>query len=121
MEEPIADMLRGVLDGHVVLDRAIAERGRYPAIDVTRSISRSLPDAANAAENRLINLARQHMGAYAQAELMIQAGLYSNGSDAKIDSAIATRDALEGFIATQTDHDVAGSFRHLQRALSNVE
>ena len=46
MEEPVADILRGVLDGHVVMDRKIAERGRYPAIDLLRSVSRSLPDAA---------------------------------------------------------------------------
>ena len=117
MEEPVADMLRGVLDGHVVLDRTIAERGRFPAIDVTRSVSRSLPDAANAAENKLITLARQHMGAYAQAELMIQSGLYAHGSDAKIDDAIATRDALEGFVATQGDQGIVAGFRLLQRAL----
>ena len=117
MEEPVADMLRGVLDGHVVLDRAIAERGRFPAIDVTRSVSRSLPQAANAAENKLIKMAREHMGAYAQAELMIQAGLYSGGSDAKIDAAIATRDALEGFIAASSEHGIVDAFRQLQRAL----
>ncbi|CAG0910687.1 unnamed protein product, partial [Cyprideis torosa] len=46
MDEPIADMLRGVLDGHIVLDREIAERGRFPAIDLLRSVSRALPDAA---------------------------------------------------------------------------
>ncbi|MBU2992391.1 FliI/YscN family ATPase [Octadecabacter sp. 1_MG-2023] len=117
MEEPVADMLRGVLDGHVVLDRTIAERGRFPAIDVTRSVSRSLPDAANAAENKLIASARRHMGAYAQAELMIQSGLYANGSDQKIDDAIATHDALENFIAMQSDHGIVGAFRMLQRAL----
>ena len=54
MEEPVADILRGVLDGHVVLDRKIAERGRYPAIDLLRSVSRSLPEAATRAENALI-------------------------------------------------------------------
>ena len=100
-----------------MLDRTIAERGRFPAIDVTRSVSRSLPDAANAAENKLITLARQHMGAYAQAELMIQSGLYAHGSDAKIDDAIATRDALEGFVATQGDQGIVAGFRLLQRAL----
>lgn len=121
MEEPIADMLRGVLDGHVVLDRTIAERGRFPAIDVTRSVSRSLPDAANAAENKLIQTARQHMGAYAQAELMIQAGLYSTGSDAKIDAAIATRDALETFISTEGTHGPANAFLLLQRAVQTTE
>ena len=117
MEEPVADMLRGVLDGHVVLDRTIAERGRFPAIDVMRSVSRSLPDAANAAENKLIKLAREHMGTYAQAELMIKSGLYAKGSDAKIDDAIATRDALENFIATQGEQGIVGGFRLLQRAV----
>jgi len=119
MEEPVADMLRGVLDGHVVLDRAIAERGRFPAIDVTRSVSRSLPGAANAAENKLIQTARQHMGTYAQAELMIQAGLYSTGTDSKIDAAIATRDALETFISTEGTHGPAGAFLLLQRAIQS--
>ena len=51
MEEPVADILRGVLDGHVVMDRAIAERGRFPAVDVLRSVSRSLPRAASPEEN----------------------------------------------------------------------
>ena len=118
MEEPVADMLRGVLDGHVVLDRTIAERGRFPAIDVTRSVSRSLPHAANPAENKLISRARQLMASYAQAELMIQAGLYVQGSDEQIDAAIVTRDSLEAFIATEGAQGIAGSFRLLQRALA---
>ncbi|MGJ8609780.1 MAG: FliI/YscN family ATPase [Octadecabacter sp.] len=118
MEEPVADMLRGVLDGHVVLDRAIAERGRFPAIDVTRSVSRSLPDAANPNENKAIQSARQHMGTYAQAELMIQAGLYSTGADAKIDAAIATHDALDDLISATGTFGIAGSFMLLQRALN---
>lgn len=121
MEEPVADMLRGVLDGHVVLDRDIAERGRFPAIDVTRSVSRSLPDAANAKENRLIKQARQHMGTYAKAELMIQAGLYSAGSDTHIDNAIATHSALEDFIATRTNQGITGAFHLLQRALNGTQ
>ncbi|HCP81632.1 MAG TPA: flagellum-specific ATP synthase FliI, partial [Octadecabacter sp.] len=98
---------------------AIAERGRFPAIDVTRSVSRSLPGAANAAENKLIQTARQHMGTYAQAELMIQAGLYSTGTDSKIDAAIATRDALETFISTEGTHGPAGAFLLLQRAIQS--
>ncbi len=118
MEEPVADMLRGVLDGHVILDRTIAERGRYPAIDVPRSVSRSLPEAANPSENKLIQKARQHMGTYAQAELMIQAGLYAAGSDAKIDESIAVHEKLEAFISTQGEQSTAGSFHLLQRALA---
>ena len=69
-----ADILRGVLDGHVVLDREIAERGRFPAIDVLKSVSRSLPRAATEAENALIGRARQGLGAHEKAALMISRG-----------------------------------------------
>ena len=88
MEEPVADILRGVLDGHVVLDRAIAERGRFPAIDLLRSVSRSLPQAASEAENKIIGRTRQLLGAYEKSELMIRAGLYAEGSDPVLDQAI---------------------------------
>ena len=74
MDEPIADILRGVLDGHVVLDRNIAERGRYPAVDVLRSVSRSLPAAANDKENDLIFKMRKILGIYSKNEMMITAG-----------------------------------------------
>lgn len=99
MEEPVADILRGVLDGHVVMDRRIAERGRFPAIDLLRSVSRSLPDAASEAENALISEARRLLGAYDRAELMIQAGLYAAGTDPLIDQAIKHWPALDAFLA----------------------
>ena len=99
MEEPVADILRGVLDGHVVLDRRIAERGRFPAIDLLRSVSRSLPEAANEEENALIGEARRLLGAYDRAELMIQAGLYAAGSDPVIDQAIRLWSAIDAFLA----------------------
>ena len=81
MDEPVADILRGVLDGHVVMDRRIAERGRYPAVDLLRSVSRSLPAAASEDENLLIGRARRLLGAWDRAEMMVQAGLYAKGSD----------------------------------------
>lgn len=99
MEEPIADIIRGTLDGHVVLDRRIAERGRYPAIDLLRSVSRSLPEAASPAENALISDARRTLGAYDRAEMMVQAGLYVQGSDQVVDRAIRLWPQLDGFIA----------------------
>ncbi len=118
MEEPIADILRGVLDGHVVLDRKIAERGRFPAIDLLRSVSRSLPDAADSSENALIAKARQLLGAWDRAELMIQAGLYSKGSDAIVDAAIQIWPALDAFLSEDAPADgVAGSFRRLATVL----
>ena len=62
--EPVADAVRGILDGHVVLDRAIAERGRYPAINVLRSVSRTMPDCNTGEQNALVNRARQLMATY---------------------------------------------------------
>ena len=117
MEEPVADILRGVLDGHVVMDRRIAERGRFPAIDLLRSVSRSLPEAATPEENALISEARRLLGAYDRAEMMIQAGLYAKGSDPLVDAAIRVWPALDGFLAEAAPDGVAGSFRRLAACL----
>lgn len=112
MDEPVADMARGVLDGHVVLDRAIAERGRFPAVNVRRSVSRSLPQAASADENALIAEGRSLLAVYEDAELIIQAGLYVPGADAKVDRAIAVWPALDQFF-TEVGEGSPGA--HLDR------
>jgi flagellum-specific ATP synthase len=118
MDEPVADILRGVLDGHVVMDRKIAERGRYPAIDLLRSVSRSLPEAATEDENRLIGEARRLLGAWDKAELMVQAGLYAKGSDPVVDQAIRIWPALDAFLAEDAPTDgITGSFRRLAECL----
>ncbi|TCP61195.1 flagellum-specific ATP synthase [Rhodovulum bhavnagarense] len=117
MEEPVADILRGVLDGHVVLDRRIAERGRFPAVDLLRSVSRSLPRAASGTENLLIARARRLMGVYDQAELMIQAGLYPEGSDSQIDAAIRVWPGLDVFMTEHSSAGVAQSFDRLSAVL----
>lgn len=120
MDEPVADILRGVLDGHVVLDRRIAERGRFPAIDLLRSVSRSLPGAASDDENALISAARRLLGAYDRVELMIQAGLYAAGSDPVIDRAIRLWPALDGFLAEDAPvTGVEGSFQSLRACLDD--
>ncbi len=117
MEEPVADILRGVLDGHVVLDRQIAERGRFPAIDLLRSVSRALPDCASGAENTLISAARQRLGTYDRSEMMVRAGLYSKGSDPQLDEAIACWPDLDGFLATDELEDTNASFQKLAMCL----
>lgn len=119
MEEPVADILRGVLDGHIVLDRKIAERGRFPAIDLLRSVSRALPDAANAAENTLISEARRRLGAYDRSEMMIRAGLYAPGSDPALDVAIESWPALDAFLAQDEREDSNASFRLLAECLTS--
>lgn len=116
MEEPVADILRGTIDGHVVLSREIAERGRYPAVDLLRSVSRSLPHAATDAENRIIAEVRRLLGAYDRAELMVQSGLYVAGSDALTDRAIKLYPALDAFIAEPAD-SVDAAFARLAMLL----
>ena len=117
MDEPVADITRGVLDGHVVLDRGIAERGRFPAVDVRRSVSRSLPAIATDAENGMLARVRRVLTTYENAALMIQTGLYVPGSDAGIDEAIRLWPRLDAFFTERTPAGVAESFAKLGEAL----
>jgi len=97
-DEPIADAVRGILDGHIVMERSIAERGRFPAINILRSLSRTMPGCNNNDENALVSQARALMAAYAEMEDMIKLGAYRQGSDATIDAAIHYHDGLEQFL-----------------------
>lgn len=117
MEEPVSDIVRGVLDGHIILDREIAERGRFPAIDIRRSVSRSLPGAATGDENALLAEARKLIAAYESAETMIQTGLYVPGSDPEIDAAIKVWPLLDEFVSTKNTQNVAESFENLRKCL----
>ena len=117
MDEPVADMLRGILDGHIVLDRKIAERGRFPAINVSRSVSRSLPAAANESENNLLLATRRLIQAYEEAEPMITTGLYSSGTSQTIDQAIRAWPHLEDF-SSNRDSNIDQSFLELRQIIS---
>lgn len=117
MDEPVADILRGVLDGHVVLDRQIAERGRFPAIDLLRSVSRSLPEAASEHENDLIAAVRQLLGAYSRSETMIRAGLYRDGEDPVLDQAIRAWGGLDAFLAESSPGGPSNAFNKLELLL----
>ena len=119
MDEPIADMMRSILDGHVVLERSIAERGRFPAIDVRRSVSRSLPRAASDEENALLGNGRATIAAYEEAATMIQTGLYTRGSDAAIDRAVALWPALDRFVGEKSE-DCAHAFAALKSILQSA-
>ena len=117
MEEPVADMLRGVLDGHVVLSRTIAERGRYPAIDLLKSVSRSLPEAASDTENDVISKVRNLISYYEQNAMMVRSGLYTQGSDPELDQAIKLWPLLDGFLGTVGPSTVSQSFDRLRLIL----
>ena len=118
MEEPVADITRGVLDGHIVLDREIAERGRFPAVDVRRSVSRALPAIASKAENEVLARARRITATYENAAPMIQAGLYSPGADPALDEAIRFYPKLDEFFTMQATEGVAMSYLDLAQRLN---
>jgi flagellum-specific ATP synthase len=97
--EPISDAVRGIIDGHVVLERAIADRGRYPAINVLRSISRSMPRCLTPEQAALVARGREIMSTYEDMQELIRLGAYRRGSDPKVDEAIMIYPKIEAFLA----------------------
>ncbi len=102
--EPIADAVRGILDGHIVLERAIGERGRYPAINLLRSVSRTMPACNNAVETALVMRARSLLSSYEDMAELIRIGAYRQGSDPQVDEAIRYNGPIEEFL-TQGKHE----------------
>ncbi len=96
--EPIADAVRAILDGHIVLDRSIAERGRYPPVNVLRSISRTMPRCNSADENQLVTKAKTAIATYENMEELIRLGAYRKGSDASVDEASLIYPEIEAFL-----------------------
>jgi flagellar biosynthesis/type III secretory pathway ATPase len=98
MEEPIADEVRGILDGHIVLDRRLAARGHYPAIDVLASLSRVMPSVTAKTQRAHAERARALLAAYEEKRDLIALGAYAKGTDARLDQAIAAAPDLERFL-----------------------
>jgi flagellum-specific ATP synthase len=97
--EPIADAVRGILDGHIVLDRAIAERGRFPAINLLKSVSRAMPGCNTPEQTGLVARARRLIATYEDMAELIRLGAYRRGADPQVDEAIRDYPALEAFLA----------------------
>jgi flagellum-specific ATP synthase len=121
--EPIADAVRGILDGHIVMQRSIAERGRYPAINVLKSVSRTMPKSADPAFVPVITKARQVMATYADMEELIRLGAYRAGSSPEVDEAIRLHEPLETFLRQAKDESASlgDGYRQLAHILSNLE
>ena len=102
--EPIADAVRSILDGHIVLDRSIAERNRYPAINILRSISRTMPDCDTPEEYALVAKASKYISAYEDMAELIRLGAYKKGSNRDVDEAIFYYPKIEAFLS-QTKKD----------------
>lgn len=120
MEEPVADAVRGILDGHVVLDRRIGEAGRYPAIDVVRSLSRAAAGVLTPQQTQLVRRARAHLALHADMADMIRLGAYKPGTDPAVDEAMRVVPRIES-VLSQTRNDPTGleqGFAMLAQALS---
>jgi len=107
MDEPIADEVRGVLDGHVVLDRAIAARGRYPAVDVTVSLSRVMDSIVSKEHGDAARKLRALLGHYEAKRDLVTLGAYAKGSDKDLDEAIAKMPKIEQLLRQDARDRVA--------------
>jgi len=101
--EPISDAVRGIVDGHIVMERDIADRGRYPAINVLKSVSRALPGALNQEQNAILRRAKQIVTSYENMAELIRLGAYRKGSDPDVDEAIALYPEIEEFLRQDKD------------------
>ncbi|HWF64689.1 MAG TPA: flagellar protein export ATPase FliI [Rhizomicrobium sp.] len=116
--EPISDAVRGILDGHIVLDRAIAERGRFPAINVLKSVSRAMPQCNSDDEQSLVLRARVPMTLYEDMAELVRVGAYKAGTNPEVDHAVTLHPRLEAFLA-QTKNEQAG-LSECYAALSDI-
>jgi flagellum-specific ATP synthase len=121
-DEPVADAVRGILDGHVVLDRRIGEAGRYPAIDILRSLSRTVPGCLDAGEAALARRARGLLALAADMADLARLGAYRTGTDAAVDEALRLAPRIEALLAQRKDEPlqtVAETFAALAAALGD--
>jgi flagellum-specific ATP synthase len=121
-DEPVADAVRGILDGHVVLDRRIGERGRWPAIDVLRSLSRSVPGCLARSEHETVSRARRILALAAEMADLVRLGAYKAGADAAVDEALRLAPRIEAFLVQAKDEPTAGvteAFEALTAALTS--
>jgi flagellum-specific ATP synthase len=116
--EPISDAVRGILDGHIVLDRAIAERGRFPAVNILKSVSRAMPACNNGEEQSLVARARAPMAVFEDMADLIRVGAYKAGSNAEVDQALALNPGFETFLAQKKDE--RATLAESYAALANV-
>jgi flagellum-specific ATP synthase len=121
--EPISDAARGILDGHIVLERSIAERGRFPAVDVLKSVSRAMPKCNSDLENRQITFARRMLSIYQDMAEMIRLGAYKKGTDSDVDMSISYYNKLEAFFQQQPDENtpMVDSYTRLGQILGITE
>jgi flagellum-specific ATP synthase len=116
--EPITDTARSILDGHIVLNRRLAQKNHYPAIDVLASISRVMSAVASKEHKMLAGRMKNVMATYSEAEDLINIGAYKMGSNRSIDYAISKIDAVNDFLLQATDEKI--DFEDVLATLRNI-
>lgn len=116
--EPVTDIARGILDGHIILSRDLANRNQYPAIDILSSISRVMPDIVSEEQKKIAGEVKKTMAVYKDAEDLINIGAYIKGSSEKIDYAISKIDNILDFL--QQDTYESHSFEEVLSLLDKV-
>ncbi len=107
MNEPIADAVRGILDGHIVLHRNLANKGHFPAIDVLSSVSRVMNGIVSEEQQGAAEQLKKLLSVYRESEDLINIGAYQRGSNAEIDKAIQYNDLIKSFTQQKTDEKVS--------------
>jgi flagellum-specific ATP synthase len=120
--EPVADAVRGILDGHIVMERVIAERGRYPAINVLKSVSRTMPKSSDPEFYPAVVKAKQVLATYGDMEELIRLGAYRQGSSPEVDEAIRLQPALEAFLSQGKEEktNLGDGYRALAQIFANA-
>ncbi|MES4613945.1 MAG: FliI/YscN family ATPase [Ewingella sp.] len=118
MNDPVADEVRSLIDGHIVLARRLAERGHYPAIDVLASLSRTMSSVVEKSQMQDASLVRQLMSSYQQVEMLIRLGEYQPGNDAMVDAAVVAQDAINAYLRQAGRSPTA--FEDVRYALAEV-
>jgi flagellum-specific ATP synthase len=116
--EPIADTVRGILDGHIVLSRALAHKNHYPAIDILNSVSRLMPSIAEEEHKEVASFARDLLATYKASEDLINIGAYVKGTNKKLDLAVNLNEAINGFLKQGINEK--SSFHESIRNLSEI-
>ena len=121
--EPVADAVRGILDGHIVLDRAIGERGRFPAINILKSVSRAMPQCNALSEQAVVARARAMLAVYEDMAELIRLGAYKPGTNQDVDAAISVNPQIEAFLSQKKEEcaSLADGYLGLEHILATLK
>jgi len=118
LDEPISDAVRSLVDGHIVLDRKLAERGHYPAINIGRSLSRIVHDVVDAAQQLAARKVRAILATYAEVEDLIRIGAYAKGTSPQVDKALELMPLVDGFLKQELEEHPA--YEETRAALERI-